>query len=294
MNIMDGRKSYEDMEIPKELHQRIDDVIKNDKKHRTERKVIIMLKRTSMAAAAFLAVFTLGLNTSPAFAETAAELPIIGTLARVLTVSSYQTKEGDVNIDLKMPAIDSRTENDEDTFTASVNAEIKRLTDDYTAQAKAEFEEYKEAFFATGGTEEEWAGREMDVIIDYDVKYQKDPILSLELRTFKGWVAASEERHYYNLDLSANKELRLSDLLGEDWMATANSSIDRQIQERIAEDQSLSYFGYGDNDLTEAKFSSVNEETDFYINSEGDVVIVFPKYEIAPGYMGIQEFVIDN
>ena len=294
MNIMDGRKSYEDMEIPKELHQRINDVIKNDKKHRAERKVIIMLKKTTLAAAAFLAIFTLGLNTSPAFAETAAELPVIGTLARVLTVRSYQTKEGDVNIDLKMPAIDSQARNGEAAFTDSVNAEIERLIDDYTAQAKTEFEEYKEAFFATGGTEEEWAGREMDVIIDYDVKYQKDPILSLELRTSKCWVAASEERHYYNLDLSRDKELSLSDLLGEDWMSVANSSIDRQIQERIAKDQSLSYYGYGDNELTAEKFSSINEETDFYINAEGNVVIVFPEYAIAPGYMGIQEFVINN
>ena len=193
-----------------------------------------------------------------------------------------------------MPAIDSQARNGEAAFTDSVNAEIERLIDDYTAQAKTEFEEYKEAFFATGGTEEEWAGREMDVIIDYDVKYQKDPILSLELRTSKGWVVASEERHYYNLDLSRDKELSLSDLLGEDWMSVANSSIDRQIQERIAKDQSLSYYGYGDNELTAEKFSSINEETDFYINAEGNVVIVFPEYAIAPGYMGIQEFVINN
>ena len=37
-----------------------------------------------------------------------------------------------------------------------------------------------------------------------------------------------------------------------------------------------------------------NEYQNFYINSNGKVVIVFEKYEIAPGYMGIQEFEIDE
>ena len=37
-----------------------------------------------------------------------------------------------------------------------------------------------------------------------------------------------------------------------------------------------------------------NEYQNFYINSEGKVAIVFEKYEIAPGYMGTQEFVIDK
>ena len=37
-----------------------------------------------------------------------------------------------------------------------------------------------------------------------------------------------------------------------------------------------------------------NEYQDFYINTDGKVVIVFPKYQIAPGSMGTQEFVIEE
>ena len=134
----------------------------------------------------------------------------------------------------------------------------------------------------------------MDILVDYEVKYQKDPVLSLELTAAKGWVAASEERHYYNLDVASGRELTLSDVLGDDWKNIANEEIDRQIKERIAADPSASFFGYGDNELTEAKFTSVSEDTEFYLNAEGDVVIVFPKYEIAPGYMGILEFTIQD
>ena len=283
------------MEIPEELHLRINDIIISDRKKKTERKVIFMLKRSLATAAVFLAVFTAGLNVSPAFAETASELPIIGTLAKVLTIRSYHTDEGDFRIDMEVPAIISSDTSAESTeeFTNAVNAEIQHLIDDYTASAKEEFEEYKKAFFATGGTESEWDNRQMDIIVDYEIKYQKAPILSLELITAKGWVAASEERHYYNLDLDYGMEIKLSDLLGEDWIALCNKEIDKQISERIASDPGLSFYGYGDNDLTGEKFSTIDETTDYYINADGNVVIVFPEYSIAPGYMGIQEFVIE-
>ena len=88
-------------------------------------------------------------------------------------------------------------------------------------------------------------------------------------------------------------EIKLSDLLGEDWIALCNKEIDKQISERIASDPGLSFYGYGDNDLTGEKFSTIDETTDYYINTDGNVVIVFPEYSIAPGYMGIQEFVIE-
>ncbi len=34
------------------------------------------------------------------------------------------------------------------------------------------------------------------------------------------------------------------------------------------------------------------DDPGFYLNEKGNVVVVYPKYEIAPGYMGIQEFEI--
>ena len=272
----------------------VDGLIKKDRRKKAERKVIFMIKRCAAAAAAALVVFTAGLNTSQAFAEGAAELPVIGAIARVLTVRSYHQDEGDYKIDMEVPAIEDSNSADASggEFTSLVNAEIEKIVDDYTNEAKAEFEEYKEAFFATGGTEEEWAGRQMDIIVDYDVKYQKSPILSLELTTAKGWVAASEERHYYNLNVLEGKELKLEDLLGDDYINICNAEIDRQIKEQLANDESLSYFGYGDNELTDASFRTIDENTDFYINSDGQVVIVFPEYSIAPGYMGWREFAV--
>ncbi len=326
MRIEDGKKHYEDIEIPNELSSMVSGLIEKDRTKRglyddgrakpslddgklqgtdirdgqtiidlKKRKgALYMMKRTAAAAAAVLAVFTLGLNTSEAFAEGAASLPVIGQIARVLTVRSYHVNEGDYRIDMEMPAVDTAgTSVQTDTdFTALVNSQIEKIVDDYTAQAKTEFQEYKEAFFATGGTEAEWADRQMDINVDYEVKYQQGTVLSLELMTSKSWVSSQEERHYYNLDLVTGQELSLNQLLGENWKELCNAEIDKQIKEQLADDPGLSYFGYGDNELSDAKFSSVTEDTDFYINADGQVVLVFPKYDIAPGYMGFREFAV--
>lgn len=40
-------------------------------------------------------------------------------------------------------------------------------------------------------------------------------------------------------------------------------------------------------------FTTVDETTKFYLNEEGKPVICFAKYEIAPGFMWDQKFVIE-
>ena len=77
MKIEDGRKVYQDTEIPKELSAMVEGLIQEDRKKRRGRKVIYIMKRCAAAAAAFVIVFTAGLNTSQAFAEGAANIPVI-------------------------------------------------------------------------------------------------------------------------------------------------------------------------------------------------------------------------
>ncbi len=320
----DGKKIYDSIEIPDELSDVVNRAISSvnqeeikmkSRKKRQKDTVVRIFRYAASAAAGLLVCLTIGLNTSEAFAKEMSDVPVIGALAKVLTIRSYHGTDGEYEINMEVPEItkestesaaettaagegDQGTVNGaEDTFTGDINAEIEKIVDDYMAQAKVDFEEYKEAFFATGGTEEEWAGRTMDITVDYDVKYQQGNILSLELLTAKGWVAYQEERYYYNLDLSTGKHLTLQQLLGEDYINICNESIDRQIKERLAADDSLAYFGYGemakeDEEMGIEGFTTITPDTRFYVNQEGNVVIVFPKYEVAPGYMGAQEFEI--
>lgn len=306
MRLEDGKEYYDSIEIPDELSDVVNRAIgskskgeirMNYEKNRKKNNVVRFFRYTAAAAAGLLICLTVGVNTSEAFAKEMSEVPVLGALAKVLTVRSYHGTDGEYEINMDVPEIVEEQAGEGAAFTGDVNAEIQKIVDDYMETAKEEFQEYKEAFFATGGTQEEWGGRTMDIVVDYDVKYQEGNILSLELVTAKGWVSAQEERYYYNLDLSTRENLTLKDLLGEDYVELCNESIVAQINQRIAEDENKTYFGFGTGGAEDAElgiegFTTVTEETKFYINEQGNVVVVFEKYEIAPGYMGFQEFEI--
>lgn len=303
MNPHNGRKTYESIEIPEALNELVNQTIASKNKEelqmhynetKQEKGKCPIWKGCAAAAAVVLIAGTIGLNSSPAFAEDMSKVPVIGQLAQVLTFRSYHGTEGDVVLNVNVPIIKGMEGQE---LPEQVNTQIQQMTADYEAQAKKEMAEYKDAFFATGGTEAEWAERTMNLTINYDIKYFHDDILSLEVTTAKGWVFAAEERTYYNIDLKHDTELTPKDILGEDYLSICNESILKQIAERMAADENVMFFGFGKNsDETDEtwKFQTIDDTTPFYLNADGKVVISFPEYSIAPGYMGIQEFVIDK
>lgn len=309
-----GKKEYDRIEIPAELNKVVNRAIASRSKEeirkmnagnkisniadRKNSMTARVIRYAACAAAGLLVCVTVGVNTNEAFAMEMQQLPVIGQLAKVLTVRSWHETEGDYEYNVEVPGI---TENDAQGleglqnpgFTTDVNAKIKQITDDYIAQAQLDMEEYKKAFFETGGTEKEWNDRTMDIYVDYNVKYQQNNILSLELITAKTWVASEEERHYYNLNLETGTDVTLEQLLGEDYIRIASESIIAQIEERIENDENQIFFGYGsDDDGMIEGFEELSPEAKFYINENGNAVIVFDEYEIAPGYMGFPEFEI--
>ena len=93
-------------------------------------------------------------------------------------------------------------------------------------------------------------------------------------------------------------QLVLSGKLGS-YLATMDKQaneqlarIIRQMQERAAADENLVYWGVTEHESQIGGFVSVDENTDFYINADGNPVVCFAEYEAAPGFMGIQEFEI--
>ena len=147
-------------------------------------------------------------------------------------------------------------------------------------QAQADWDDYKDAFLATGGTEEEWADREMNVLIDYEIKSQTDTTVSFVVDFAEGWVAAMQQRYCYNLDLANDKDITLADVLGEDWVGICNDAVNA----KIAADESGLFFT-----PEQGGFTTVDDATSFYLNEDGSVTLVFPEYSIAAGAAGIVE-----
>ena len=225
-----------------------------------------------------------GLNLSPALANAAANVPVLGGLFRVLTFVEFDDSEDGIHYNVAAPEVDADSD-----LAKKVNAAIQGKVDQHLAKAQQDWDDYREAFFATGGTEEQWGDREMDVIIDYEIKSQTGDRVSFVVTFAEGWVSSYEERSCYNLDFVQNCDLTLRDFLGEDWTAVCNAAIQQQIDES-RDAGGFTYFFPPD----QGGFTTVDESTSFYVREDGAVVVCFPKYSIAAGAAGNLEFVIQT
>ena len=292
--LKDAKDIYDHIVVPEELDVRLRATLENMPEPKKKASIVPLVRWSATAAAALFLCFTVGLNTSEAFAMEAAELPLIGQIAKVLTIRSYETTEDTTTTTVTIPEVQVETA-DETLSNAitDVNAKIQSLVDEFTSEKKAEIEDAKNTFFEAGGTEEEWADRSIDVNVNYEVMYQSDSILSLLVDSWISWFNFEEERHFYNIDLVTGKELTLIDFFGEDAYEYATDCVLAQMNKRIAADpENVTYWGVNDDVSEESEFIGVNEDTLFYVNEDGDVVVSYDKYDVAPGAMGIQEFVI--
>lgn len=240
-----------------------------------------MLTRLSASAAAVVLVFSLGVNLSPAFADAMRNVPVLGSIAEVVTLKNYFEQKDNVSYSVRQPAVaDDQGQVQDDV----VNQQIQQAIDTYLADAQQRIEEYKEAYLATGGTEEEFLSRNIQVQVDYQVFSQTEDTLSFALYMDENWVNSYGIVKYYNLDLQTGQPLTLQDLLGDNWQSMVNEEIAAQIQQQ--EQEGVPYL------IDESTFSGVTDQTKFYINDQHQIVIVFDKYEIAPGSSGRPEFVL--
>lgn len=273
-----AKARYQAQETPEELSLAVRAAIREGDRLRKHRRV---LRRSLATALASCACFVLLVNGSPSFAQAVYEVPVLGSLARIFTVTEYTINDKERVIDVRLPALENTGHTD---LEQQINQEISTRIQAVIDAAEARARETKEAYVATGGDPDDY----MPVIIDvdYEVKCQNEQYLSFVVTETETRASAYTEFYTYNIDLETGKELSLRDLLGPNWMETVNAQVAEQIAER-AQDPDNIYW-------TEEQggFQGIEEDQPFYLNADGLPVVVFEKYEIAPGSMGSQEFVI--
>lgn len=273
-----ARARYQAQETPEELSLAVRAAIREGDRLRKHRRV---LRRSLATALASCACFVLLVNGSPSFAQAVYEVPVLGSLARIFTVTEYTINDEERVIDVRLPALENTGHTD---LEQQINQEISTRIQAVIDAAEARARETKEAYVATGGDPDDY----MPVIIDvdYEVKCQNEQYLSFVVTETETRASAYTEFYTYNIDLETGKELTLRDLLGPNWMETVNTQVEAEIARR-AQDPDNIYW-------TEEQggFQGIEEDQPFYLNADGLPVVVFEKYEIAPGSMGSQEFVI--
>ncbi len=298
-----SKQGYNQIPMPEQLNEMVNDVFndyeKNQKKKEmdymknnvvyktcnTTKKIFI---RTGVSIAACFGVFIIGLNSSESFAKGVENIPFIGTVAKVLTIRSYEDTNEDRTIKAEVPQIEVESDKEEvEQAVVDINKEIEALVDEHIKEAETHIAEYKEAFLETGGTKEEFTAKNIHANVVYEVKAQNDKIISIVITSYEDWSNAYTEQFFYTLDLSTGDMLTLKDVLGDNYINKANDAIREEMKQRVQEDVDMTYFTED-----EGGFVSIDENTQFYVNEAGNPVVVFAKYEVAPGFMGIQEFEI--
>lgn len=298
-----SKQGYNQIPMPEQLNEMVNDVFndyeKNQKKKEmdymknnvvyktcnTTKKIFI---RTGVSIAACFGVFIIGLNSSESFAKGVENIPFIGTVAKVLTIRSYEDTNEDRTIKAEVPQIEVESDKEEvEQAVVDINKEIEALVDEHIKEAETHIAEYKEAFLETGGTKEEFTAKNIHANVVYEVKAQNDKIISIVITSYEDWSNAYTEQFFYTLDLSTGDVITLKDVLGDNYINKANDAIRDEMKQRVQEDVDMTYFTED-----EGGFVSIDENTQFYVNEAGNPVVVFAKYEVAPGFMGIQEFEI--
>lgn len=279
------KQDYENIRIPKELRQRVETGIreaKEEKIMKKKSKVVVYAGRIAGGVVAAMLAITIMANSGAAIAHAMAKIPVIGAIAEVVTFREYESSENNMEANIKIPEVSVKNEDgtvNEET-TREINKSIQEYTDEIIAQYEADVE-------AAGGGE-----GHMDVELDYSVITDSDRLFSIRFDQLLVMASGTQMVKIYHIDKQTGEMINLAGLFkeGVDFAGPISENIKQQMKEQMAADEMITY--WVDSDTPEWNFESVKEDTTFYVNEAGKLMIVFDEYEVAPGYMGSVEFEI--
>lgn len=230
--------------------------------------------KVGVACSMLLGGVTLGSTVSAEASSPVTAVPISAKINKPITVKeeTLTSDLAELKTDIQVPQI-----------TGMLDAKYQdQLNDIILSHANKDLEywEKEAAEAAKLAKEEGYDFRPYELFIKYELKSDgaDNGIISLVITTESATGATSMPRvDTYNVRNAKEAGLvTMKDFLGDDYKAIA----DEQISKKIAEQPDL-YF--------EDVFMGISEEQSFYVEN-GEVVVLFQKYEIAPGAAGTPEF----
>jgi hypothetical protein len=275
------KKEYMSVPIPPELDFTVKKALKTNGINKLSRKKYFKEIRIAVASvAAVLVIITAGVNTSPMFAEAISNIPVVGNIVQVLTFREYTVKEDTFISNIKVPAIQGL---ENKTLENSLNEKYLEEGKKLYEQFNNDMEELKKN-----------GGGHLGINSGYEIKTDNDRIFSIGRYVVNTVGTSSTNMKYDTIDKKNEILITLPSLFKDDsYVDIISKNIKKQMVEQNKADNQRFYWVEGiEQKSTIELFDKISKEQNFYINPEGKLVISFDKYEVAPGYMGIVEFVI--
>lgn len=270
------KERYQEIPIPEAAAGKVLAGIKKAQKEKRKNAMMKITKRTGITAAAAMLAIAAMANLSPVTANAMEDIPVLGAIAKVVTFRTYENTKDNYEAKIDIPKV---SVNNED------NEKVNRSIEEYAQQLIAEYEKEVEGNEAGQGY--------YSVTSGYDVVTDSDKYLSLRINTTVVMASGTEFVKIFTIDKATGNVVTLKDLFKDksDYITAISDNIKTQMKEQMAADDSKTYF-YNDGEAAGEGFNQITGDESFYFNENGEIVIVFDEYEVAPGYMGAVEFTI--
>ena len=264
------KEEYDQIPVPQETRDRIEAGIMRARLEKKRSDRMKNMKRTGVTAAALVLTFGIAVNASPVVAQAMDGIPVIGSIARVVTIRNYnESTNNGMMADISVPQIDGNV---------AANA-------DMDAYAKELISRYEKEVVAQLGQEEGHYALESS----YEVVSDNDKYVSIRINTEETMASGAEFVKIFTVDKATGQTVSLKDFLNSPEKLEAVSQNNKvQMAAQMAEDEGKVYFTEGE----PGGFTGLTGDENFYLNEAGELVIVFGEYEVAPGYMGTVSFTI--
>lgn len=302
MNVNDINKlkqNYKNEKMTEEQVMQMKKTIENAK-NETRKSSSGNIVKFAVPFAAAITLFIAVPNVSMQAAETLGSIPVIGKLVEAVTFRDYHIETETKLADVEIPeVVVSETTTEESSKPAENTSEVsesettEQLTET-TAEINAEIETLTQKFideFEANMTAEGYR----ELVINHETIQSNDRYFTLKLVCYEAAASGAEWNYYYTIDLTTGQRLALKELFidGADYITPISENIKTQMAEQMAADENIIYW-LNDPDMPEWNFDTITEETEFFLNDAGNIVISFNEGDVAPMYMGVCTFEIPD
>lgn len=250
--------------------------LKNEEKNmeKNQKNKNKLFKKTVAAAAAVVVTVGTLANVSPITANAMEKLPIIGTLAKIMTFRTFEDQQGNIVGKVEIPKIE-----EENGTEIAANKDLEEY-------ANSLISAYEEEIRETNGE------GKYELKSTYDVVFENEKYVSIRINTSVIMASGAEYIKVFTIDKNTGKTVPLKEILhgNQELLNGISQNIIQQMQEQMASDENVIYFL--EKDLPDSNFEGISGDESYYFNENGELVICFDEYEVAPGYMGAVTFTI--
>ncbi len=281
------KQDYQNHEMSPEQLDKMKAAIAQAKKENQKKRSLHILRNTLASAAAVALVFIILPNTSSGVAYAMSQVPGLSKLVNVVTFRNYQYEDDHNTADITVPEVAVSTESTE-------NSEVADKTKKSANEINSEIQSITEKLIDEFETEKKKEDGYQDMTVKSEVIATTDQYFTLKLMCFQSAGSSAEWDYYYTIDLTTGERLKLADLFqdGSNYLDVISQEIKTQMQAQMDADSNKIY--WLNSDMPEGDFTSITNDTSFYLNSDNELVITFNEGDVAPMYMGCPTFTIPN